>query len=163
MWWRISVTKKKKLKKKENARDLVELGEGKWRLARRGEKGTSSFQLFRQQIDLERYPVWKQLLCFAIILIFQCCFPSEHVQPESVPQIPVLEEFPLSGKSVMVYGKVPEKESIKVKVIELGGFLTNKLTEHTIVISEIASLVTDNPSKVVKKILKSAVSSKQSP
>ncbi len=61
----------------------------------------------------------------------------------------------------MIYGKVPEREQVKLKVIELGGFLTSKVTEHTIVLSNVASLSTETPSKVVKKIMKSAVSSKQ--
>ncbi len=82
---RLNFKNKNKNKNKiENARDLVELGEGKWRLARSKEKGISSFQLFLQQIRTERYPVWKHLLGFAGVLIVSVVFLANNLSSQSL-------------------------------------------------------------------------------
>lgn len=75
-----------------------------------------------------------------------------------IPAVTILQEFPLKAKSVLLFGKLENRASLEVKVKELGGFLTSKVTEHTIVVSAVASLTKPKPSAMVKKIMKSAVS-----
>ena len=80
--------------------------------------------------------------------------------PEIV--LPILIERPLTTKSVYLCGPLQNKEHLAEKVKELGGFLTNKPTEHTIVVSTIEFLTKNNPSKATKKLLKSSVSQQSS-
>jgi len=76
--------------------------------------------------------------------------------------LPILMERPLTTKSVYQCGPLTNKEHFADKVKELGGFLTNMPTEHTIVVSTIEFLTKDNPSKATKKLLKSPVSQQSS-
>jgi len=75
---------------------------------------------------------------------------------------PIFMERPLTTKSVYLCGPLTNKEHLADKVKELGGFLTNKPTEHTIVVSTIEFLTKNNPSKATKKLLKSSVSQQSS-